>query len=175
MNPNEMAKLKEKAPVPLVLLLILFFLPAFVLDPEIATLKQSTKIYDTSLKKARDLRRLREKYNQQSRRLEMLEQIKSNLFAVIPQESALPEMIDRLHATAASCSVIVDNVRYSFSREYEKLYVPGYDINMNLSSGYDGVRSMLAELEAMPTPFLIKEILMTESRHYVLSMRLLVK
>jgi hypothetical protein len=175
MNPNEVSKLKEKAPVPLILLLLLFFLPAFLLDPEIDSLKQSTKIYETSLKKARGLRRLREQYKQQGRRLEMLEQIKSDLFAVVPQESALPEIIDRLHATAASCSVVVDNVRYSFSREYEKLAVPGYDISMNLSSGYDGVRAMLAELEAMPAPFLIKEILMTESRHYVLSMRLLVK
>jgi len=175
MNPNELAKLKEKAPVPLILLLILFLLPGFLLAPETEALKQSAKVYDASLKKARDLRRLREKYKMQSQRLEKLAKIKSDLMAVIPQESALPQMIDRLHATAASCSVMVDNVRYSFSPEYEKLAVPGYDINMHLNSSYDGMRAMLAELETMPTPVLIKEILMNESRNYVLSMRLLVK
>jgi len=175
MNPNELAKLKEKAPVPLLLLLLLFFLPAFVLEPEMDALKQSSKVYDASLKRARDLRHLREKYIQQSRRLVRLEQIKGELFSLIPQESALPEMIDLLHATAAASSVVVENVQYSFSREYEKLAVPGYDITMNLSSNYEGVRTLLAELEAMPTPVLIKEVLMTESRRYVLTMRLLVK
>ncbi|PKL44130.1 MAG: hypothetical protein CVV42_19525 [Candidatus Riflebacteria bacterium HGW-Riflebacteria-2] len=175
MNPNEMAKLKEKAPIPLLLLLLLFFLPAFLLDPELEALQKSAIVYDTSLKKARVLRLQREKYRQQGERLQKLEQIKSDLFAKIPQESALPEMIDRLHATAASSSVIVDKVRYSFSREYEKLTVPGYDITMHLSSDYDGVRALLAALETMPTPILIEEILMTESRRYVLTMRLLVQ
>ncbi len=175
MNPNELAKLKEKAPVPLLLLLILFFLPAFVLEPELDALKQSAKVFDSSLKRARDLRHLREKYTYQSQRFARLEQIKGDLFALIPKESALPEMIDLLHATAASSSVVVDNVQYSFSREYEKLSVPGYDITMSLSSSYEGIRALLAALESMPTPVLIKEVLMTESRRYVLTMRLLVK
>lgn len=175
MNPNEMAKLKEKAPVPLLLLLLLFFLPAFVIEPEAELLDKSSSKYDNSLKKARDLRHLHEEYRLQSQRLEKLEQIKSELFAIIPQESALPEVIDRLHAMAASCSVVVDRVQYSFSRTYERMNVPGYDISMKLTSDYDGVRSLLAELEAMSTPVLIKEVVMTEAQSYVLTLRLLVK
>lgn len=175
MNPNELAKLKEKAPVPLLLLLLLLFLPAFLLEPEMDVLKKSANKFDVSLKKARDLRNLRDKYTQQNERLDSLAKIKSDLMELIPQESALPEMIDKVHSTALACSVVVENVKYSFSREYERLKVPGYDISMQLSSSYEGIRKMLAELEAMPTPVLIKEVVMIEAQDYVLTMRLLVK
>ncbi|EKD82249.1 MAG: hypothetical protein ACD_39C01407G0005 [uncultured bacterium] len=175
MNPNELAKLKEKAPLPLFLLMILFFLPAFILEPEAEVLKSSAQKFDVSLKKARDLRRLQEKYKQQGARLDRQQKINNQLLDRIPQEAALPDMIDKLHSTAAACSVVVEDVRYSFSREYEKLSVPGYDIAMNLSADYEGIRRLLAELEAMPTPVLIKEIVITEAKRYVLTMRLLVK
>lgn len=175
MNPNEMAKLKEKAPMPLLLLLILFFLPAFLLEPEMEVLKKSAQNFDASLKKARVILKQRDKYAQQKVRLEQLKLMNSQLFGVIPQETSLPEMIDKLHSTAAACSVVVEDVRYAFSRDYEKLRVPGYDISMHLSAGYGGIRQLLAELEAMPTPVLIKEVVMTEAQRYVLSLRLLVK
>ena len=175
MNPNEMAKLKDKAPMPLLLLMILFFLPSFLLEPEAESLKASTQKYDASLKKARVVRQQREKFVQQSARLERLKQLNGQLFELIPQETALPEMIDKLHSTAAACAVVVEDVRYSFSRNYEKLGVPGYDISMRLSAAYNGVRQLLAELETMPTPVLIKEVVMTEEKRYVLSLRLLVK
>ncbi|MBU1105630.1 MAG: type 4a pilus biogenesis protein PilO [Candidatus Riflebacteria bacterium] len=175
MNPNELAKLKEKAPLPLILLLLLFFLPAFLLEPETAALNATASGFDASLKKAKDLRLLHEKYTQQNTRLKRLQQINSQLLENIPQEAALPGMIDKLHNTAAACSVVVENVHYSFSRQYEKLDVPGYEISMNLSAGYDGIRRLLAELETMPSPVLIKEVVLTESQRYVLTMRLLVK
>ena len=175
MNPNELAKLKEKAPLPLILLLLLLFLPAFLLEPEAEAMKSAASSFDASLKKAKNLRLLREKHTLQAARLNCLQQMNNQLFELIPQESALPGMIDNLHNTAASCSVVVENVRYSFSKLYEKLNVPGYEISMNLSADYDGIRRLLAELEAMPSPVLINEVVLTESQRYVLTMRLLVK
>jgi Tfp pilus assembly protein PilO len=175
MNPNELAKLKEKAPVPLFLLLILFFLPSFLLEPEEASLKTATRNFDSSLKKARDLRRLREKYIKQGNHLDQLQKINGQLLALIPEESALPAMIDKLHEVAAASSVVVENVRYQFHRQYEKLDVPGYEISMQLSAGYESVRRFLAEVEIMPNPFLINEVVLTDNQRYVLTMRLLVK
>lgn len=175
MNPNEVAKLKEQAPIPLILLLILFFLPAFLLEPEAEALGKSGKNYDASLEKAAKLIELRQKYDEQSQYIGQLQKVKNDLLTLLPQESALAAMIDSLHQRAAACSVVVEQVSYGFSSHYEKLAVPGYDISMKLTSDYQGIRALLADLETMPTPVIIKEVVMNEERQYVLAVRLLVK
>lgn len=175
MNPNEMKKLKELAPLPLFLLLILFLFPSMLIDPQDEALKAGAESYRTALGAARAAVKNRDSFAQLSAKMGNLESIKSSVAAVLPEEASLPEMIDTLHRLAGQTSVSLEDVRYEFHREYEKLKVPAYQLHMNLRADYAGMRSFLAEIENLASPVIINEIVLTEGSRYALTMRLLVK
>lgn len=175
MNPNEINKLKEKAPWPLFMLLMLFFLPAFLLEPEVAALNSSSKSFDASLKKARADVVSRANLEMKQARLNSLEKIHQAMQVDIPEESSLPALIDSLQNIAAANAVSLESVTYTLQKEYEKLAVPGYQIIMNLSAGYPDMRKFLAAVESLKTPIIVNEIVLSENNRYVLTMRLLVK
>lgn len=175
MNPNEMKKLKEKAPFPLFLLLVLFFLPSLLIDPEIVGLQANTESYQSALKTARAAVKSRASLVAQNEKMQKLAGIKKDMFTVIPEESALPGLIDTLQQIAQRSAVSLEDVRYEFSREYEKLKVPAYKVHMNLKADYASMRSFLAEVENLDSPVIINEIVLTEGARYALTMRLLVK
>lgn len=175
MNPNEINKLKEKAPLPLMFLLLLFFLPAFLLEPEVAALKSSSKSLDATLKKARADVILHADLEAKHLRCGKLEKVEQHLMTILPQESTLPAFIDTLHSLAKNNFVTMESVTYSYQKEYEKLLVPCYQIIMNLNAGYPDMRKFLAAVESLQTPVIVNEVVLTEGNRYVLTMRLLVK
>jgi Tfp pilus assembly protein PilO len=175
MNPNEISKLKDKAPLPLFFLVVLFFLPSIILEPEAADLKSAAMRFDNCLKSARNAIVVREKLRHRTERKQRLDEVRGELERIIPQETALPQLIDELYRLAVDNSVLLDNVSYSVQKEYEKLLVPGCRIVMNLSSNYMNMRNYIAAIENLKFPVLINEVVLSESNRYVLTMRLLIQ
>lgn len=175
MNPNEINKLKEKAPFPLLILLILFFMPGFLLNPEIEEFKRGNSAHDLSLNKARGRVKADGDLQGKIARLNATRQIMQNVKAVVPDESELPGLINRLHKLANEHSVELEDVTYAMQKKFENLEVPGYRIIMSLTAGYTQMRGFLEAVESMESPVLINEILLTETGKYALTIRMLTK
>lgn len=163
------------APFPVILLIILFFLPSFLIEPEKEALKANAAAYISASKKAGLALKNREKYQKEKEKLAQLELIHADLKKVIPDESVLPSFIDTLHALADKSSVSLEDVRYTFNKEYDKLKVPSYQVMMGLNADYAGVRAFLAELESLDMPVIVTEVVLAEGSRYAITMRLLVK
>lgn len=175
MNPNEINKLKEKAPIPIFLLLILFFLPTFFLEPEQDSLKSLISAYDNDLKKARAQLIARTDYSLKSEKLELLEKSLNKLREMIPSDDRLPGFINSLQGLAKKNSVSLEEVNYTFQKDFEKLDIPSYMIMMNLSADYSQIKEFLNDVEALPFPLVISDLLLNKGSNYVMKMRLLVK
>ncbi len=175
MNPNELRKLKERAPLPLVVLFILFLLPTILIEPENLALNAAAESCQAAVKSARAAVRNREANKAQKEKLQHLQSIRRDFQAVLPVESQLPAIIDQLQQLAAGNAVSLEEVRYEFNDEFDKLAVPSYRLQMNLKADYAGMRSFLAAVESLESPVLIQEIVLIEGTRYALSMRLLTK
>jgi len=175
MNPNEINKLKEKAPLPLLIILILFFIPELLLKPEADNFQSANNAYDLSLNTAREKVRSDSDLQRRFARLNQTREILQKINAVLPQASALPDLITKLHLLASENSVVLEEVSYSMQKQFERLDVPGYRIIMSLSAGYSQMRSFLEAVENMESPVIINEIFMTESGRYALTIRMLTK
>ena len=175
MNPNELKKLKERAPLPLLILIILFFLPSLLVEPENQALNAAAESCQAAVKAARTAVRNRETCKVQHDKLQRLQKIHADVSALLPEESQLPGIIDRLQKIAIASSVSLEEVRYDFSPEFDKLAVPSYSLKMNLKADYAGMRSFLAAIENLESPVIIQEIVLIEGARYAMTMRLLVK
>ncbi len=175
MNPNELKKLKELAPLPIFLLIILFFLPSMLIDPENEALNAAAASYQGAVNVARSAVRNRVVTAEQNQKMQQLTAAREEMLVKMPDEAALPAMIDKLQQLAAGNNVSLEEVRYDFSREFDKLSVPSYRLQMNLKADYSSMRSFLAEIENLDSPVIINEIVLIEGTRYALTMRLLVK
>ncbi len=175
MNPNEINKLKEKAPLPLFVLIVLFFLPTFFLEPEQANLNSLISAYDNDLKQARMSLMARKDYSLKSDKLIKLENALNSLREMIPPDKNLPGFINSLQELARKNSVILEEVNYSYQKEFEKLDIPSYMIMMNLSADYSEIKAFLNDIEKMPLPLVVSDLLLNRGNSYVMKMRLLVK
>ena len=175
MNPNELKKLKERAPLPLFILLVLFFLPTMLIEPQNEALHTTAASYAEAVRGARLAVRNRENFLDQSHRLQHLKNLLAETDALLPAEADLPALIDRLQQLAGSAGVSLEEVRYEFSKEFDRLEVPSYRLQMNLRADYANMRNFLAAVENLDSPVMINEIVLIEGARYALTMRLLVK
>lgn len=175
MNPNELQKLKDRAPLPVFILLILFFLPSMLVDPEFEALDAAADSYQEQAKIAAAAVRNRQNNDRNNEKLLHLKTAREEMMQVFPNEAALPDLIDKLQQLAGKCKVALLEVRYDFSREFEKLSVPSYRLQMNLNAEYSDMRSFLAAVESLDSPVIINEIVLIEGKRYALTMRLPVK
>jgi len=175
MNPNELKKLKERAPLPLFILMVLFFLPTMMIEPQNEALNTAAASYAEVVRSARAAVNNRENFLDQSHRLQHLKNLREETGSLLPAEADLPVMIDRLQQLAGSAGVSLEEVRYEFNEEFDKLEVPSYRLQMNLRADYANMRNFLAAVENLDSPVIINEIVLIEGARYALTMRLLVK
>ncbi len=175
MNPNELKKLKERAPLPLFILLVLFFLPTMLIEPQNEALDTAAASYAGVVSSARTAVNNRENFLDQSHRLRHLKNLREETGALLPAEADLPAMIDRLQQLAGATGVFLEEVRYEFNEEFDRLEVPSYRLQMNLKADYANMRNFLAAVENLDSPVIINEIVLIEGARYALTMRLLVK
>ncbi|HNX74665.1 MAG TPA: type 4a pilus biogenesis protein PilO [Candidatus Rifleibacterium sp.] len=175
MNPNELKKLKERAPLPLLILVILFFLPSLLVEPQNEALKAAAESCHAAVKAAKTAVRNRETCKVQIDKLQRLQKIHADVSALLPEESQLPGIIERLQKIAITSNVSLEEVRYEFTTEFDKLPVPSYSLKMNLKSDYASMRTFLSTIENLDSPVIIQEIVLVEGGRYAMTVRLLVK
>lgn len=175
MNPNEIRKLKEKAPFPIFILVLLMFLPSFILQPQEEELNEKVAAYDALLKSSRVARARRTSFTAGQNRLQQLKAVCKNIDSQLPEASELPQIIDSINAVAKQNSVLVKDVSYAFSEKMGRLSVPCYSIVMNFDSYYEDMRRFVVELENLPMPLLVEEIFVSSGRNYRVTLKQLVK
>ncbi|GAB4279957.1 MAG: hypothetical protein Kow0029_24220 [Candidatus Rifleibacteriota bacterium] len=175
MNPNEIKKLKEKAPFPIIVLLMLFFLPPFLLTPESELLNENISGYDSLLKKARQNHEKRYQYRQKKEALDHLKSIHAEIQSQLPSKDMLPEIIDEINNNANKNSVYLASVNYFSGEKINGIKIDNYRIIMNLTAFYEDMRRFIAALESMRYPLMVSEVVVTEGRNYNITLRQLVK
>jgi len=177
MNPHELNKLKNRAPLAILLIFVASVLiPYLYLDPLIARANEISTSFDKEIadsiryiKKAKVLR----KKSARSRKLfDSLSQIASSL----PAKRSLPAVIDTFHDLAKSSGLIITDVKYEMSEFDKKFKVPSIIIKFRIKAEYNELRQFLAGLEKMNNyPLLIHEIVASSGGTYSISIRQLVK
>lgn len=175
MNPNELKKLKDLAPLPLFMLLVLFFLPSMLLDPQNEELNAAAASYHNAVQTARNAVLNRDTSTEQNQKMSRLTAVRQEMLTALPDEASLPALIDKLQQLAIANDTSLEEVRYEFSREFDKLNVPSYRLQMNLKADYNNMRGFLAAVENLESPVIISEIVLIEGTRYALTMRLPVK
>lgn len=175
MNPAEIKKLREKAPLPFLITLIMYFAPSFVLIPHFENLAITEASYDASLKTAAETRSqktadalLRAKYARLASEAAALD-------TWLPPESDLPLLIDRINETASQLGIDLSSVQYDIGRAQGTRLPPCVTIRFNLNSDYIGIRAFIQAIRGIQMPLLITEVTANENRNFTISMIHLVK
>lgn len=175
MNPNEISKLKEKAPFPLLVLLVLLLLPSFLFQPEGEKLQANISQYDSLLKKGRESIKKRSVIKMANQKLESLKASLKNVNNQLLKPSILPQVIDTINMVAESNSVLLESVDYKFNEGFDGLGIPCFSITMNLDAYYEDMRRFIAEIENLKYPLVVAEIVATAGKNYTVILRQLVK
>jgi Tfp pilus assembly protein PilO len=158
MNPLEIKKLKERAPLPLILGTIMMFLPMLLVEPQQAELADAELRFDQSLKSLRETLGQRRAVRQQNRESRAMQEQIDRINRWLSPEAELPTTIDRLQQIAESMSVVLSSIQYRFPRHAAEHTPPRISITFDLQGNYQSMRSFLRALEYFPLPFLPVEI-----------------
>lgn len=175
MNPSEIKKLKQKAPLPFLITLIMYFAPSFILIPHFDNLSVTEASYDASLKTASeaisqklDNTLLMEKYARLSSEAAALDKW-------LPPESDLPVLIDRVHNTASQLGIDISSVQYGLDRSPGTKLPPCVTIRFDLNADYIGIRAFLQAVKGIQMPLLITDVTANDNLNFTISMIHLVK
>lgn len=175
MNPTEVKKLREKAPLPALITLIMYFAPSFVLIPHFENLAVTEASYDASLKTATEVRQqkasdavLKEKYAKLASEAAALD-------GWLPPESDLPLLIDRINETASLLGIEISSVRYEIDRSPATTLPPCVTLRFDLNADYVGIRAFMQAVRGIRMPLLLTEVTANENRNFTISMIHLVK
>ncbi|MGM0598273.1 MAG: type 4a pilus biogenesis protein PilO [Candidatus Rifleibacteriota bacterium] len=175
MNPNEIRKLKEKAPFPLIILVILIILPTFLIEPQEEKLNGQISKYKSLLRKSRKNLKRRKTYKQQRTKLQKLDAVLANINKELPENSKLPEIINAINEVAEYNFVFIEFVRYELNSSFDGLNIPCYTISMSLEADYSNIRHFIAGLESLPNPLILSEIVAASGKNYKVKLKQLVK
>jgi Tfp pilus assembly protein PilO len=175
MNPNEINKLKEKAPFPIIILVLLLFIPAFLIEPESFALNENAQNYDLLLKRCHKNMKNRERYREENEKSQKLTQVYNQIESQLPEAAKMPAIIDRIDLVARQNDVLIDDVSYSINKTFDGLEVPSFNISMNLKAYYQDMRKFVTILEGLDFPMVIAEIVASQGQTYRIILKQLVK
>jgi Tfp pilus assembly protein PilO len=175
MNPNEINKLKEKAPLPVFILVVLFFLPALLVGPENDLLVENGNKYDAQLKRSRIARRKKTQYKIDNEKMAKLNDIHGKINEQLPAASVLPGIIESINEAAEQNQVLLKNVNYKFNDSFDGLKVPNFNITMNLEAYYENIRRFITRIENLQYPLVVAEVFVSEGKTYSITLKQLVK
>jgi hypothetical protein len=164
-NPNEVQQLKQRAPLPIILGIIMFLLPTFLVSPKQESLESVEKSLDTSIQSARQTVISRKRELDWFEKFGAMQQRLSQVETWLQPEPYLPQVIDQLHTVAETFGVKLHEVSYSTPAR-DKLDVARLIMQLNLSATYDGIRGFLRALEGFPLPLFPGEITATRDGQF---------
>lgn len=177
MNPHELKKLKNKAPLAILLIFIASVLiPYLYIDPLIVRVNKISTSLDKeisdSIRYIKQARVVRKKSARSRKLFDSLNQIINSL----PAKKSLPAIIDTFYDLAKSSGLIITDVKYEMAKLDKKFKVPSIVIKFRIKAKYNELRRFLAGLEKMNNyPLLIQEIVASSGGTYSISIRQLVK
>ncbi len=176
MNPKEVQRLRERAPFPLVVTLIMFFAPQFLIDPQVENLETTGKTFDGLVTQVRgSLRQRTIDRGLAARRAEVVREM-DRLGAWLPPEDYLPALIDQFNALAGITGVEIRSVVYRFPPTVpEGGQSRRVDIHLALAASYRAMRTFLQAVEGLPSPLVLTEVVANQDQTFTVSLQHLVK
>lgn len=172
MNPIELQKLKERAPLPIVIAAIMFFAPGYIVGPLEENLVASSKTLESSLKNARGA--LHQKADDAAITLKLVDLRKrlGKVDAWLPPTAFMPNVIEEFHALSAVAGVKIGAVTYGFDqgRRDNLTMPPRIAVNLQLEGEYSAVRTFMQAIESLPFPLVPVELNAGADRHYQLEL-----
>jgi Tfp pilus assembly protein PilO len=176
MNPKEVQRLKERAPLPLIVTVIMFFAPQFLIDPLIDNLETTGKTFDGLVAQVQGALRQRTLDQGLSARRAAVRREMDRLEAWLPPEDYLPTLIDQFNALADILGVEIRSVTYRFpSSTPEAGPSRRVDIHLALAASYEAMRSFLQAVEGLPSPLVLTEVVANQDQTFTVSLQHLVK
>lgn len=166
-NPLELKQLKERAPLPAILGILMFFLPLYLVDPIKESLESTEKNLDSLLRSARQIVMNRGREIDKFEKYGMLQKKLARIESWIQPESYLPLVIERIHEISEIFSVKLLAIDYSFPKA-DFPQTRQVAMNMTIKADYLSVRAFLKALEGFPLPLFPTEILATEDGNFSL-------
>jgi len=175
MNPTELKKIKEWTPLPLIITIIMFLAPSFIIAPQNENLSVIENSFDGTLKSIRHSLAQKEKDKQTLERQTLLEADLKRLDRWLPTEKNLPTLIERFNSLASLLSVKISSVNYGFAKDNEGISPPSVNIHFNLMARYGAMREYIQALECLPYPILLTEVTANNDNNFTISLVNLVK
>jgi len=175
MSPKEIQKLREWAPFPIVVTLILYFAPSFLIAPQVENLETTGKSFGSLLKTVNETLGQRGKDRLYRARFARMTQEMERLSKWLPPESYLPTLIDQFNSLAEILKVKIKTVVYGFPLAVPGGQPPRVDIRLNLEATYESMRSFIQSVESLPSPLVLTEVVANKDRTFSLSVQHLVK
>ncbi len=176
MNPNEIKKLKVHARLPIVLIILLLFLPKYFVEPTKEEMEEKKARAMEAIKNVRASIREREENLAAAKRLESLQKFVSQVDSVLPKAEELPDVIDGIHKKAEEAGVSIENIVYQASDKYAGLDTPSNQLNMNVLGSYGSLKKFLSKIEESESPVIVDEVLLAANRSsYTVKVRVITK
>ena len=172
MNPIELQKLKEWAPLPILITVILYFSPGYIIGPLEENLVASSKTLETSLKNTRGTLIQRDEDRVLSTKLAGLRHRLGKVDAWLPPTTFMPNVIEEFHALAAVAGVKIAAVTYGFDqgRRDTVMMPPRIAVNLQLEADYTAVRAFMQAIESLPFPLVPVELNAASDKQYQLEL-----
>ncbi|MBF0502960.1 MAG: hypothetical protein HQM09_22685 [Candidatus Riflebacteria bacterium] len=174
MNPVELRKLRDWAPLPFVITVIMFFAPGFIIAPVEDNLAASWRAFDQNIKAASDLVRKRTDDREMTERNAKLREGLSRMDRWLPPADFLPNVIDEMNKLAKASGVRLTSVNYGFDKAVRSTsgngstMPPRISILLRLRADYAAMRAFLLAIESLPFPLLPIEIVAGENREFTI-------
>lgn len=172
MNPIELQKLKEWAPLPIVITAIMFFAPGYIVGPLEENLAASSKTLEASLKTGRGTLIQRDDDRVLSAKLADLRSRLGKVDAWLPPTTFMPNVIEEFHALAALANVKIAAVTYGFDQGKRDIVTmpPRIAVNLQLEADYTAVRAFMQAIESLPFPLVPVELNAASDKRYQLEL-----
>ncbi len=152
MNPHELRELLQRAPLPIIIALILYFAAEAIVGPVDMQRQQADSELRSLTNQLRQTRQQESNLDQINRGNTRLLADLQRIQAWLPPRAALPEIIDQLHRFAGTVGLKVLAVRYAKPEREGSTGPDQLVLDLELAGSYAAVHSFITVCEGLPFP-----------------------
>ena len=176
MNPIELRKLKERAPLPIIITVILLAAPGYLLGPQYEKLAATETMFDQAVVNAKDSLNQRSEDARLRARQKVLKADLGRLERWMPPADYLPAIVEEVNTLAGILGVRISSVYYqSGDRGPTAGLPPRLRLSLQIQADYAAMRGFLQALEGLPFPLLPVEITAERGQAFLIELLLLMR
>ncbi|MFZ2960338.1 MAG: hypothetical protein WA705_25940 [Candidatus Ozemobacteraceae bacterium] len=191
MNPVELRKLRDWAPLPIVIIVIMYFAPAALIEPVEDNLRATLRAFDQNIMAAADTLHKRTEDRDVATRASQMRVRLDRMDRWLPPADFLPNVIDEMNGLAKLVGVKLSSVDYRFDKAARiegagsdngggnsggSVFGSGGSVGMpprvslklRLRADYAAMRTFLQAIESLPFPLVPVEIVAGENREFLI-------